>query len=168
MAHFLFNVSDGDRKQAGARLRAKMWGVGRTGGHRDALAPGDLALIYLSAPQAEFIGRAELATAVHDWTPAEAAAYPGDSVSGVLLADFEEWDRPVPMDAVVRRIDPTDRTRSCRRTPRSASERVSSGSPLTNTRARSLSAAIACCPSPRRRQGSYLREQFRTRCQAAF
>ncbi len=107
MAHFLFNFSDGDPQQATARLRAKMWGVGRNEEHRDALAPGDLALIYLSAPQAEFIGRAELATGVHDWTPAEAAAYPGDSVSGVLLADVEEWDRPLPMDAVVRRIDPT-------------------------------------------------------------
>jgi hypothetical protein len=107
MAHFLFNFSDGDQQQAATRLRAKMWGVGRNEGHRDALAPGDLALIYLSAPQAEFIGRAELATAVHDWTPAEAAAYPGDSLSGVRLADVEEWDRPVPMDAVVRRIDPT-------------------------------------------------------------
>ena len=93
MAHFLFNFSDGDRQQATARLRAKMWGVGRNEGHRGALAPGDLALIYLSAPQAEFIGRAELATAVRDWTPAEVAAYPGDSVSGVLLADVEEWDR---------------------------------------------------------------------------
>jgi len=88
-------------------MRAKMWGVGRHERDQGALAPGDLALIYVSAPQAEFIGRAELATAVHDWTPAEAATYPGTSVSGVLLADLEEWDRPVPMDGVVRRIDPT-------------------------------------------------------------
>ena len=107
MAHFVFNFCEGNRQQAVARLRAKMWGVGRNEGHRGALAPGDLALIYLSAPQAEFIGRAELATAVRDWTPAEVVAYPGDSVSGVLLADVEEWDRPVPMDEVVRRIDPT-------------------------------------------------------------
>ena len=84
-----------------------MWGVGRNERHRDALAPGDLALIYLSAPRAEFIGRAKLATAVHDWTPSEAAAYPGDSASGVLLTDVEEWHRVVPMDAVARRIDPT-------------------------------------------------------------
>jgi hypothetical protein len=79
MAHYLFNFSDGDRGQATGLLRAKMWGVGRNERHRDALAPGDLALIYLSAPEAEFIGRAELATAVHEWTPSEAAAYPGDS-----------------------------------------------------------------------------------------
>jgi hypothetical protein len=75
--------------------------------YRDALAPGDLALIYLPAPEAAFIGRAELATAVHDWTPSQAEAYPGDSASGVLLAHVEEWDPAVPMDTVVRRIDPT-------------------------------------------------------------
>jgi len=84
-----------------------MWGVGRNERHRDALAPTDLALIYLSAPQAEFIGRAEFATAVHEWTPSEAAAYPGDSASGVLLAHVDEWDPAVPMDTVVQRIDPT-------------------------------------------------------------
>ena len=82
-------------------------GVGRNEEHWDALAPGDLALIYLSAPEAECIDRAELATRVHDWTPAEATAYSGDSVSGVLLAHVEERDRPLPMDAVLRRIDPT-------------------------------------------------------------
>jgi hypothetical protein len=88
-------------------LRAKMWGVGRHERHGDALASGDLALIYLPAPEAEFIGHAELATAVHDWTPSEAEAYPGDSPSGVLLSHVEEWDPAVPMGAVVQRIDPT-------------------------------------------------------------
>ena len=106
MAHYLFNFSGGDRRQAIALLRAKMWGVGRNERHRDALAPGDLTLIYLPAPEAEFIGRAELATAVHDWTPSEAEAYRGDSSSGVLLSHVDEWDPAVPMDAVVRRIDP--------------------------------------------------------------
>jgi hypothetical protein len=106
MAHYLFNFSDGDRQQATVLLRAKMWGVGRQERHRDALALGDLALIYLAA-SAEFIGCAELATAVHDWTPSEAEAYPGDSPSGVLLSHVEEWDPAVPMDTVVQRIDPT-------------------------------------------------------------
>lgn len=68
--------------------------------------PGDLALIYLSAPEAEFVGRAELATRVHEWTPSEAAAYPGDSASGVLLAHVDEWDPALPMETVVQRIDP--------------------------------------------------------------
>ena len=107
MAHYLLNFSDGDRQQASVLLRAKMWGVSRHERHRDALAPGDLALIHLPAPEAEFIGRAELATAVHDWTPSEAEAYPGDSPSGVLLSHVEEWDPAVSMDTVVQRIDPT-------------------------------------------------------------
>ena len=107
VAHWLFNFSDGDREHATALLRAKMWGVGRHEGHRDALAAGDLALIYLPAPHAEFIGRAELTTAVHDWTPTEAEAYPGQSPSGVLLSHVEEWDAAVPMETVVQRIDPT-------------------------------------------------------------
>jgi hypothetical protein len=107
MVRYLFNFSDEDREQATVLLQAKMWGVGRHERHRDALAPGDLALIYLPAPEAEFIGRAELATAIHDWTPSEAEAYPGDSPSGVLLSHVEEWDPAVPMDTVVQRIDPT-------------------------------------------------------------
>jgi|SRR5215467_8827461 len=84
-----------------------MWGVGRDERHRDALAAGDLALIFLSAPEAEFIGRAELATGVHQWTPSEAEAYPGNSAGGVLLAHVDEWNPGVSMDAVVQRIDPT-------------------------------------------------------------
>ena len=69
--------------------------------------PGDLALIYLPTPEAAFVGRAEVATAVRDWTPSEAEAYPGDSAGGVLLSQVEEWDPAVPMNAVVERIDPT-------------------------------------------------------------
>ncbi len=107
MTLYLFNFSDGDREQATVLLRAKMWGVGRNERHRDALAPGDRALVYLPAPEARFIGRAELATAVHDWTPPEAEAYPGGSPSGVLLSHVEEWDPAVPMGTVVQRIDPT-------------------------------------------------------------
>jgi hypothetical protein len=107
VAHYLFNFSDGDRQQATELLQAKMWGVDAEEQHRDALAPGNLALIYVPVPDAEFIGRAELATAVHDWTPSEAEAYPGDSPSGVLLSHVEDWDPAVPMDTVVQRIDPT-------------------------------------------------------------
>jgi hypothetical protein len=107
MPHYLFNFADGDREQASLLLRARMWGIGRQERYRDALAPGDLALIYLPAPEAEFIGRAELATAVHDWSASEAEAYPGDSPSGVLLSHVEEWDPAVSMATVVQRIDPT-------------------------------------------------------------
>ena len=48
----------------------------------------------------KFLGRARLASAVHDWTPSEAETYPG-APSGVSLAQVEEWDSPVPMSAVV-------------------------------------------------------------------
>jgi hypothetical protein len=107
MAHYLFNLADGDRIRATALLRAKMWGVGRDELHRDELAPGDLALIYLAGPEGQFIGCVEVATAVHDWTPQEKTAYPGDSRSGVLLSQVEQWSPAVPMNAVVQRIDPT-------------------------------------------------------------
>ena len=107
MTHFIFNFADGDREQAAPFLNAKMWVVSRGERHRDALAPGDLVLIYVARPHGEFIGRAELATGFHDWTPLEAEACPADQSSGVLLADFEEWPRAVPMDVAVQRIDPT-------------------------------------------------------------
>ena len=90
MAHYLFNFSAGDREQARALLQAKTWGVARDERYGGALAPGDLALIYVPT---DFIGRAELATAVRE--------------GEVALAWVEEWDRAVPMDAVVQRIDPT-------------------------------------------------------------
>ena len=112
MAHYLFNVVKGDaakgsalREHAAALMRLRMWGIDADERHRNALAPGDLILIYLGAPAREFIGRTELASAVHDWTPSEAQVYPGDSPGGVLLAQVEEWDPPVPMETVLSRID---------------------------------------------------------------
>ena len=107
IAHYLFNFSDGDREQASLLLQARMWGIDPQERYRDALAPGDLALIYVPASAAEFIGRAELASAVRDWTSSEAEAFPGDSPSGVLLSHVEEWVPAVPMATVVQRIDPT-------------------------------------------------------------
>jgi hypothetical protein len=82
-----------------------MWGVDANEPHRNALAAGDLALVYVGAPERVFIGRAELASTAHDWTPAEARTYPGDSPGGVVLARVEEWDPPVPMSAVLAEID---------------------------------------------------------------
>jgi hypothetical protein len=81
-------------------------GIGGDEKHRDALAPADLVLIYLASPKQEFIGQVEFASAVHDWTSAEAEVYPGDSTCGVLLSHVEEWDPPVTMNTVVLRIDP--------------------------------------------------------------
>ena len=112
VAHYLFNFVHGDgvigpppRQHAAGLLRVRMWGVDSHERHGDALARGDLILIYLGAPEREFIGRAELASAVHDWTPSEARVYPGDSPSGVSLAQVVEWDPPVPMSAVLAQID---------------------------------------------------------------
>ena len=119
MAHYLFNFVRGDaakgsalREQAAGFLRLRMWGIDANERHANALAPGDLILIYLGAPEREFIGRAELASAVHDWTPSEAQVYPGDSPSGVLLAQVEKWDPPVPMKTVLSQIDPAENAKA--------------------------------------------------------
>jgi len=113
VAHYLFNFVKEDgpkgpalREQAARFLRVRMWGIDADEPHGNALASGDLILIYLGAPEREFIGRAELASAVRDWTPSEAQVYPGDSPRGVLLAQVEEWDPPVPMNTVLSQIDP--------------------------------------------------------------
>src|SRR5207248_3793853 len=83
MAHYLFNFVEGDsakgpglRDEATGFLRVRMWGIDADEPHREALIPGDLVLIYLGAPEREFIGRAELASASHDWTSTEAWVYP--------------------------------------------------------------------------------------------
>jgi hypothetical protein len=100
------------RERAAEFLRVGMWGIDADEPHRDALAAGDLLLIYLGAPKWEFIGRAELASAVHAWTPSEAQMYPGDPSSGVLLAQVEEWDPPVPMNVVLSHLDPAANARA--------------------------------------------------------
>jgi hypothetical protein len=105
MAYYIFNVRGGDASQATQLLRTKMWAVRAEEPHRDSLASGDLALVYLAAPQRMFIGRAEIASSVHDWTAAEAQVYPGNSPCGVSLARVEEWDPPVPMRTVLSQID---------------------------------------------------------------
>jgi hypothetical protein len=117
VAHYLFNFVNGDaakgpalREQAPGFLRVRMWGIDADEPYRDT--PGDLVLIYLGAPEREFIDRAELASAVHDWTPSEAQVYPGDSPSGVLLALVEEWDPPVPMNTVLSQIDPAENAKA--------------------------------------------------------
>jgi len=86
-------------------LRLGVLGVAASAPHREALAEGDLVLVYVAAPVRELIGRAELASPVREWTPQEAAAFPGDASGGVLLAQVEEWDPPVPMEAVLAQID---------------------------------------------------------------
>ena len=108
MAHFLFNLVGQQRERAAEFVRAGLWGVDAGEPHRNALAAGDLVLIYLGAPEWAFIGRAQLASAVHEWERSEAQAYPGDSSSGVSLAHVEDWDPPVLIDAVLSRLDPAE------------------------------------------------------------
>jgi hypothetical protein len=111
VAHFLFNLVGSEaegpelRRRAADLLKARMWGVEADERHRDALCRGELVVVYLGAPVWELIGRAELASAAHDWTPSEAQAFPGESAGGVLLNQVEEWDPPVPIEAVLSQLD---------------------------------------------------------------
>ena len=104
MQHFIFNLADGDRERAKTFLRAKRWTVRGDERHRDALAPGDLALVFVALTR-EFVGRAEIKTTFLDPMPSDPATS-GPAVSGVLLGGIEEWTSGVPLDVAVRRIDP--------------------------------------------------------------
>jgi hypothetical protein len=112
VAHYLFNFvkrygakRPAPHEQALRFLRVGMWGIDADEPHRNALGAGDLVLVYVGAPERRFIGRAEIASAAHAWTPSEAEMYPGDSGGGVLLTQVVEWDPPVAMSAVLSRID---------------------------------------------------------------
>jgi hypothetical protein len=104
MQHFIFNLADGDRERAKSFLHAKRWVVSRDERHRDALAPGDLALVFVGLTR-EFVGRAELKTTFLDPMPSDPATS-GPALSGVLLGDVEDWTSGVPLDVAVQRIDP--------------------------------------------------------------
>jgi hypothetical protein len=104
MQHFIFNLADGDRERAKSFLHAKRWVVGRDERHRDALAPGDLVLVFVALTR-EFVGRAELKTTFLDPMPSDPHAS-GPALSGVLLGDVEVWTSGVPLDVAVQRIDP--------------------------------------------------------------
>ena len=119
MTHCLFNRVEGyaangsaPREVATEFLRVGMWGVGADEPHRDALAPGDLVLIYLGAPDRMFVGRAELGSAVHEWTPSEAQLYPGNSAADVLLTQIQQWHPRVPMKTVLSHIDPAENAKA--------------------------------------------------------
>jgi hypothetical protein len=85
-------------------LHAKRLVVNREEHHRDTLAPGDLALVFVAVTR-EFVGRVELKTTSLDPMPSDPAT-PGPAVSGVLLGDVEDWTNGVPLDVAVKRIDP--------------------------------------------------------------
>jgi hypothetical protein len=104
MQHFIFNLADGDRERARSFLHAKRWVFSREERHRDALAPGDLALVFVALTR-EFVGRAEIKTTFLDPMPSVPATS-GTAVSGVLLGDVEDWTSGVPLAVAVQRIDP--------------------------------------------------------------
>ena len=105
MQHFIFNLADGNRQRAASFLHAKRWVFDREERHRDAIAPGDRALVFVALTR-EFVGRAELKTTFLDPMPSDPATS-GIGVSGVLLGDVEDWTSGVPLDVAVQRIDPT-------------------------------------------------------------
>jgi hypothetical protein len=112
MAHYLFNfvkaaAAKGSplRDQAGKLLEMKLWGVGPKAPLRDGLAPGDLILAYVGAPEKLFIGQATVARGFHEWTPEEAIVYGQEAgghgfPAGVTFGDTEAWSKPVPIDSV--------------------------------------------------------------------
>src|SRR5438477_2790577 len=75
MHHFIFNLADGDRDRAKSFLHAKRWVVNREEHHRDALAPGDLALVFVALTR-EFVGRVELKTTSLDPMASDPAVQP--------------------------------------------------------------------------------------------
>ena len=112
MGHYLFNFTKRGatkgrslREQASVLLDAKLWGIGAIAPNRRALASGDRVLIYVGAPESEFIGHAELASKVRDWTPDEAARYPGDMDSGVVFGEAETWPHPVSIKTVLPTLE---------------------------------------------------------------
>jgi hypothetical protein len=103
MRHFIFNLVGGDQDQARSLLDAKRWVVSRDERHRDAIAPGDVALVFVAVTR-EFVGRVGIRTTFLDPMPPDPATHA--AMSGVLLADVESWTRGVPLAVAVRRIDP--------------------------------------------------------------
>lgn len=95
MAHYILNCVTRD---AAAEMQAGIWEIDAGEPHREALAAGDLALVYVAAPVREFVGHAEIASAA--------------DAGGVALAHVETWDPPVPMSAVLASLDPSAKAKA--------------------------------------------------------
>jgi hypothetical protein len=61
-------------------------------------------LIYVGAPEYEFIGHARLGSTTHAWTPDEVVSYPGSFEGGVLFSEAEIWFHSVPMKTVLPKL----------------------------------------------------------------
>src|SRR5438552_17527943 len=95
MHHFIFNLADGDRDRAKSFLHAKRWVVNREEHHRDALAPGDLALVFVALTR-EFVGRFALKTTPLDPMASDPATS-APAVSGVMRRGVVVWTSGVPL-----------------------------------------------------------------------
>lgn len=118
MAFWLFSSVPADMSSAEARrriddaLQAQAWEVADAEPHRGSLSAGDLVLVYLGAPDRVLLARTELVSAVQPLAPDAALRSDPAGRSGVLLGDVAWWDPPVPMDAVLARIDPVNNARA--------------------------------------------------------
>ena len=111
MAHYLFNFSKKGaakgrtlREQASELLEVRLWGIGAKTPNRKSLTAGDRVLIYVGAPEYEFIGHAELASPAHQWAPEEAARYPGSFEGGVAFQSADAWQHPVPILTILPKL----------------------------------------------------------------
>jgi hypothetical protein len=104
MQHFIFNLAEGDRERAKGFLHAKRWPINGKERHRDALAPGDLALVFVALTH-EFVGRATVTSAFLNPMSLDPITS-GPAAGGVLLDDVEDWTNGVPLDVAAHRIDP--------------------------------------------------------------
>ncbi len=117
MAFWLFNCVRSDSaasrvaERVDALLQAGAWGVAHDEPHRDSLAVGDFVLVYLGAPDRVFVARAELASSVQLGAPEDIGTFPPGS-GRVRLVHVDRWDPPVPMAAVLSRIDPASRAKA--------------------------------------------------------
>lgn len=111
MAHYLFNFSKKGaakgrtlREQAAELLEVRLWGIGAKTPNRNSLTADDRVLIYVGAPEYEFVGHAELASPTHQWTPEEAARYPGSFEGGVAFQSADVWRHPVPIKTILSKL----------------------------------------------------------------
>ena len=87
-------------EQAVELLRTRLWGIGPNAPFRAVLAPGDEVVVYVGAPDRMLVGSGVLATAVREWTPEEAARYPGGFSGGIEFGRISVWSPAIPIHSL--------------------------------------------------------------------
>jgi hypothetical protein len=112
MGHYLFNFTRRNaekgrplRNQAAELAALKLWGIGEDAPNRGSLLAGDRVLLYVGAPEKEFIGQAVLASGAHPWTSDEGSCYPGGMTSGVAFSEVDLWEHPLSLQAAMPGLD---------------------------------------------------------------